>query len=251
MWRWWSVNTCASPLVSKGCSRHGNKFPIIAGRMKRKLQHAKGCGVVDLAIRLNILKWIWRTPTSAHDKLTNAPRVCLSVWVLRREALVVVIVAIDDDIHAKLIQHMPSIPHVGVIAMIAGVEERVVPVGDGALRRIRGEVGTQPLDLGGRRVDRDVAVEDHHMPGSQIIAVVALISGAGGHTEIVIVGPTSIGIVFMVPGRGESSCLQTAPRWSVAIAKIGVGAQRIRIVASGVDGALDAVQQRSGSLIGR
>ena len=68
--------------------------------------------------------------------------------VLRREPLVVVVVAVDDDVRAGRVERVPERPDRGVVAvLVAGAEAGLVPDRHRAERGMRHEVGGEPLAL--------------------------------------------------------------------------------------------------------
>src|SRR3989454_11281411 len=93
---------------------------------------------------------------------------------LRGEPLVVVVVPDDDQLRPGVVQVLPQRRHLGVSPLVAGAEERVVPVGDRAPLGALGEIGLEPYLLRRAHVHRDVAVQRDDVPGAQIVAVVAL-----------------------------------------------------------------------------
>src|SRR5436305_1033135 len=82
--------------------------------------------------------------------------------------------------------------------------------GGGACRGGR-EIALQPLQLRRRGADVDLRIERHHVPGAQVVAVVALPRRAGGAPEIAEIGGSSGGVVVMDPGRGAGARLLAAP----------------------------------------
>src|SRR2546422_6612199 len=54
-----------------------------------------------------------------------------------------------------------------------GDESGLVPIREGATRRMGGEIGAQPLHLRGARRHVELAVERDDVPGAQVVAVVA------------------------------------------------------------------------------
>lgn len=74
-------------------NRH--EFPVVTVGPQRELQHAKGASSY-LAIRLNTLSTVQRCPSSLHGELADTHRVRSATRVLWREALVQMIVTVDD-----------------------------------------------------------------------------------------------------------------------------------------------------------
>jgi len=84
---------------------------------------------------------------------------------LGREALVAVVVPGDYDLGAGVVQCLPQ----RLSAEIAAVghsraEQRLVPHRERALRRVRGEIGAEPLLLGRPGGHRLVVVEHDDVP---------------------------------------------------------------------------------------
>src|SRR5215210_3116966 len=94
----------------------------------------------------------------------------------------------EDDLRAVVIQRLPQRLGRRVVVVFAETEAGMVPVGQGAGRGMGFEVlaqprllrraGTTPPDLGA------VGVEDHDVPGSQLIAVVALLGIPRRRTKV-------------------------------------------------------------------
>ena len=80
----------------------------------------------------------WRMPARVVE---------LARRVLRREALVVVRVAAEHDVGAGVVEVLQDRLHERGVAVVTGVEARVVPVRERARGRVRGEIGPQPLLL--------------------------------------------------------------------------------------------------------
>jgi hypothetical protein len=86
---------------------------------------------------------------SANDKFANAALgVGDAIGSLRCEALVIVVVAVEDDVGIGLVKCVEQRLYGEVVAMCAaGAEERLVPVGKRASGRMRGEIRAKPLFL--------------------------------------------------------------------------------------------------------
>src|SRR5437868_15203981 len=112
---------------------------------------------------------------------------------------------------------------------------RVMPHGEGAGRRVSGEVGAQPGQLG---VDvessaerlrlEEVRVQDDDVPPAEVVAVIADGLLAGGDAEVAEVarGRRVSQSVLVVSGRGVDALLEPAPRiapaaWAVRPREIG------------------------------
>src|SRR5256885_15854572 len=87
----------------------------------------------------------------------------------------------------------------------------MMPVGDRAARRARGEIGAEPLLLSRARGRRDAAVQYHDVPVAQVVAVVALAGGPSRRAEIVEVRLGAPLLVLDLAGRGARPRLMAAP----------------------------------------
>jgi hypothetical protein len=77
-------------------------------------------------------------PTRADDELAEpATRVCNSTGRLRREALVMMFMAVENHICAGGVERLPDRPHLLSRAMFSRAEEGVMPVGEHAPSRVR------------------------------------------------------------------------------------------------------------------
>ena len=83
---------------------HGHELPIVAGGMQVHLQHAVGVGVVEAAVRDGRVNGVMARAARADDELANALQVQVRAGVLWGEALVVVVVPIQDHVHARAVQ---------------------------------------------------------------------------------------------------------------------------------------------------
>src|SRR3970040_602296 len=110
-----------------------------------------------------------------HHELSDATR-CVEVpaRVLGGEPLVEMIVTVEDNICAVVVEGLVEGLDRRVVAVQSGAEQRVVPVGEGAGRGGGGQVQAQPLLLGragaASPYPSAVAVEDHDVPGAQVVA---------------------------------------------------------------------------------
>jgi len=77
------------------CTGNRHEFPVVTVGPQRELQHAKGASS-HLAIRLNTLSTVQRCPPSPHGELAETHGVRSATRVLWREALVQMIVTVDD-----------------------------------------------------------------------------------------------------------------------------------------------------------
>src|SRR4029079_16745575 len=72
----------------------------------------------------------------------------LLVRLLRREALVVVVMAVEHDLRTRRGEVLPERRVLGITPVAPGGEPRRVPVGERAGRGVRGEVLAEPRFLG-------------------------------------------------------------------------------------------------------
>src|SRR5207247_2250777 len=161
------------------------------------------------------------------------------------EALVVVLVARDDDIGAGIVQRLPQrLGGRGAAVLAARAEARVVPVGKSAARRVPGEVGTEPLLL--RRAGRrgDVAVEGDDVPRPDGVAVVPLPGVARERAEVRVIRRRGGAVVLVIARRRARARLVTSPGAVVAARVIGRTPVGIRVVARGEHDAGQRVEQR-------
>ena len=210
------VTGCATR-IGELFSRRGDKLPIIASRVQCQFEHAKGIQVAYLAIRLDLANTIVIFATGADDKLTDTPlRISSAGGVLRRESLVVVVVAVEDHIHARGVQRLPDRLHLDRVAMLAGAEARVMPIGQRTGCRVRAQIGAQPLLLGRTHLAAAddllaVAIEDNHVPVAEIIAIVASCRVASSGAEIREIARSTWYLVLMVPGGWPRAILEATP----------------------------------------
>ena len=146
-----------------------------------------------------------------------------------------------------VIELIPEGPHLGAIVFSTGSIERVVEVGQRALRWVLGEVCAEPAPLGGApATPTDLltdAVEDHDVPGSSIVGVVASPALARTPSEVIEVGLRPGGVVLVVANRGPGALLVLAPGRMVAVAELRAGAVGVGVVADGEDGSPYFAQQ--------
>src|SRR2546430_4910501 len=143
-----------------------------------------------------------------------------------------------------ILQHLPGGLHGGGAAVrSARAEARQVEVCGGAACRGGREIALQPLQLRRRGADVDLRIERHHVPGAEVVAVVALPSRAGGVPEIAEIGGSPGGVVVMDPGCGPGARLETTPGRGVAVCEVAGRAAGIDVVAGREHRPLDPVQQ--------
>src|SRR5215208_2709144 len=83
--------------------------------------------------------------TSPDHELPNpARRVLGPAPGLRGPALVVVVMAGEDDLRARRLEGLPEGLHARVVAVAAEAKARMVPVGQGTFRRMGRQIVLQP-----------------------------------------------------------------------------------------------------------
>ena len=175
----------------------------------------------------------------AHDELADAVRgVERALRRLRGEALVLVDVAVEHHVGARVVEVLPERLHRGP-ADARGGEARVVPVGQRARVGVRGQVGPQPglLWRAGRAAadPRAGRVEHDHVPGADVVAVVVLPAHArrpvvGAHpVEVVeVAGAVArAAVVLVVAHGGVGDRLQPPP---ARVVRLQVGVEHALLV---------------------
>ena len=132
--------------VEHGSARRA-EGPVVASVMKRQEQHAEVVVVDRLHVRLRGAHFKQRLPAAADDELADAFAGGDLRGILRREALVHMVVAVEDDVGVRRVEGVPEGRHARAVADPSRAEARVVPVGEGALVGVSGEVALQPGDL--------------------------------------------------------------------------------------------------------
>src|SRR5215213_976342 len=108
----------------------------------------------------------------------------------------------QDDLRSRRIKCLPEHPRRLVVVVFAETEAGMVPVGQGAFRRMGFEVLAQPLFL--RRSGmtaarlRAVGVEDHDVPGAQVVAVVPLLGVPPRRIEVAEVASCPAGQILVI-----------------------------------------------------
>src|SRR5581483_10235054 len=191
--------------IGERLAGHGDEVPVVAPGTEREPQHAVG-GRPDLAVGLRSAEGVGAgTPRPDGDLPDTEGRVGGAVGALRREALVDVLVAVEDEFGAVVVEGVPQRTDLEVVAVAGpGVEPGMVPDGHGAPGRAGSEIGPQPALLGAARLAatdrRAVAVEDDHVPGAEVVAVPPLPRRPGHRTEVAEVPGGVGGVVLVVAG---------------------------------------------------
>src|SRR5438034_11175344 len=99
-----------------------------------------------------------------------------------------------------------------MVPLISGAEARVVPVRERTESGMCGQVRTEPLFLDRSCPDAGAAVEDHDVPGTQVITVVAFRGVSSGRAEVRAVPGGAGGKVVVITRSASGACLVAAPR---------------------------------------
>ena len=226
--------------------------------MERQLEHAERARVPDLAVVHNRPEAREVAAARADDELANAVgAVGVSVRILRREALVVVRMAVEDDIGTGGVEVLPE--RTGDVRG-AGCrrEERVVPVGERAGRRVGGEIGLQPLLLQRAEAAGDddagvVGVESDEVPAADVERVVAPARITGGGAEVAeiaagaargVAAGAARGLVFVVSGRRIGQCFHATPTRVVRLQERASATALVLVVAEREDGRKATVDEQ-------
>ena len=111
--------------IPERLARLRNKLPVIALGMERQFQDAKGIVIAHFAVGLGNSQWPMRVlPAGTDHELADAVlRVWFSTGVLRRKALVVVIMPADDNFYSRMIKRVPQGLHRGIVSVITARAE--------------------------------------------------------------------------------------------------------------------------------
>src|SRR6266571_5258530 len=101
----------------------------------------------------------------------------------------------------------------------------MMPIGERARRGMGGEVRLQPLLLRGASLAATdllaVRVKHDQMPGTDVIAVVALGGIADRRSKVAVVAAGRLRVVFVVPHRWVRDGFDAPPRGRVRLLKLG------------------------------
>src|SRR5262245_32433319 len=98
----------------------GHELPVVAGGVEGKGEHAEGLAE-DLGVGLADGEVLEVGPAGAAHELPDAvPRVEAAPGVLGGEALVVVVVTIEDDVDIAPVEVLPDGAHDRVVAVLPG-----------------------------------------------------------------------------------------------------------------------------------
>ena len=172
---------CPGSGVGEAAADLGDELPVVAVRAQGELEDAEARVVARLeggCVAGGDRRDAVVLPTGAHDELTDPVAVREPCRALGRVALVVVVaVTVQHDVGPRRVEVVPELRRLGVVSEPPGVESRVVPVGEGAHVRMRGEVALEPLLLRAAvpAAAHEVAVrvERDQVPAADVEAVVA------------------------------------------------------------------------------
>ena len=168
-------------------------------------------------------------------------------------ALVVVVVADQDQIHLARMQRVIGGLHGAVAGVVADAPARMVEVGRGAGLGVRGQILLQPGQLGAGNGAVGHGVERDEVPIAHVVAVVALAAVAGGACiqiglvraqrvggpvgtaaiEVVEVPLRARSVVVVVAGCRAGEALEPTPTRVIEIVVLDQGAVLVSVVACG------------------
>src|ERR1700751_3343624 len=109
-----------------------NELPRIALRRKRQLQPSVSADILHFAVRQSKSQEAMTAPSSAHHNLPNPmSRIGPSIWVLRSQSLVRVLVPRKNDVRMHRVQIFPQRLQLGMDRVApenAAAEQRVMPI---------------------------------------------------------------------------------------------------------------------------
>src|SRR5579859_545338 len=108
----------------------------------------------------------------------------------------------------------------------------MVPVSHGASRRMLRQIMLQPLFFRGAggasaRQLRAVAVDNDHVPCSQLVTVVSLFRIARGLAKVIKVRGSAAGMKLVISGRGPRTGFVPSPGRPIAVGELFGGAIRV------------------------
>ena len=239
---------------------HRDELPVVARVVERHLEHAVG-PAPDVAVGQRGGEAVGAAAAGAHGELAHpVDGVGGAARGLEPEALVDVVVPVEDDVGAVVVERLPERP-VGGVGAVGGTRavQGVVPHRHRAVGVGGGQDAPQPLLLRGTGpAPADVGaagVEDDDVPGALAVVVVALgrIAGRGAEVRVVAVGVGAD--VLVVADDGDGPVLVTAPGRAVALDEVGqldrgaVPGLGVGVVAEHEHPPRNVVEQRGGGLV--
>src|SRR3954464_14474603 len=142
-----SVAGRGGPRVGQAAGR-GVELPVVARRVKVEFDGAERPRGPELAVRADRPEVAHLGPASPDHELADPARpILVAIGVLWREPFVVVVVAVDDEVGARVVESLPEWLDRAIVAMESGTEARVVPDRERASRGRSREVGRKPAPL--------------------------------------------------------------------------------------------------------
>src|SRR5664280_138166 len=136
------------------CDR--NELPVVAVGVKGEFQDAEGAGTAHLRVGADRAHGPLSSAAGADDEFTDAGGISDGSRRLQGEALVIMVVAVDDQVGMGRVQVVPPGSVGSVVAMGATrAEGRDVPDGDDVLADIGRQIGLEEGFL--RRADATAA----------------------------------------------------------------------------------------------
>src|SRR4051794_7473916 len=133
-------SACPGAGVREGRPCYRDELPVVRAGMERQLQDAERRGIPDCAVGDDAREGPEVVAARSDDELPDSRRIRDAARVLRREPLVVVVVAVEDDVGARGVEVAPERVDRRVAAMFGPRRKaRLVPVRELALIRVRGE----------------------------------------------------------------------------------------------------------------
>ncbi len=199
---------------------------------------------------------VLRAAGAEHELAQPLLLVHLARRGLRREALVGVVVPAVHELGAVLVQDVPEGGHPGLVAVQrSGAPARVVHVGADAIPGVLVQILLEPLVLlGAGAAAADlvaVAVQDHDVPGAQVVAVPPLQAGPGPAPEVVeVAGGVRHAVLVVAHGRPAAGVV-APPGRVVAAVELRSGAVVLLGVAHDADHAGGGVEEPGRGLVAR
>jgi hypothetical protein len=168
----------------------------------------------------------------ADDELDHpVGRICGRVGPLRREPFVVVLMSVEHDLGAHVVEVAPERPVARIRAVRgSGREARLVPVSERAGVGVLGQVVREPLLLRRANAVRDLGVECDQMPGPDVVGVVE-IAAVERRAEVVPVALCVGRVVLVVARHRLGRRLEGAPGRVVVAGVVGERPAVIGVVA--------------------
>src|SRR6476620_10434077 len=143
----WTCVARSTTGVRERTSGFRNELPVVARRVQRQLQDPESIGVDDLAVRNRGADRFVLSPARTDDDLADSVHDRVLIRVLRREALVLMVVAVEHYVGTGVVQVVPPISKRVVAAVGTGAEPRFVPVRERAKVLVCGQVVLEPYRL--------------------------------------------------------------------------------------------------------